>query len=511
MKNAIGHQLDAQLMGSLGLSLHEESKVKDTATLKERLQHNGKLVDSLEEAIRAAGLKDGMTISFHHHFRDGDYVLNNVVETISRMGYKDITVASSSLSNAHAPLVQYIQDGTVTALQSSGCRGKLADAISKCEVQLKQPVIFRSHGGRAAAIANGSLHIDIAFLGVASCDALGNASGTNESGESMCGSLGYARVDARYADKVVLLTEKLAAYPNLPASIPATDVDYVVQVDAIGDSSKISSGATRYTKNPRDLLIAESAAKAIMASGYFQDGFSIQTGSGGAALAVTRFIEGEMAEQGITADFALGGITSQIVKLHEQGLVKKVLDVQSFDGEAARSIRDNAGHVEIDGNQYASPFNEGSAIHQLDVVILSALEIDTQFNVNVLTGSDGIIRGAIGGHPDTAACAALTVIVSPLIRGRIPCVVDKVGCLITEGSVCDVLVTDVGIAVNPRRPEVAERLKKAGLNVKTIEQLRDEAYAVVGKPDELVFGDKVVAVVTDPEGRALDVIYNVKA
>ncbi|MCI5615185.1 MAG: citrate lyase subunit alpha, partial [Clostridia bacterium] len=280
-------------MGSLGLSLHEESKVKDTATLKERLQHNGKLVDSLEEAIRAAGLKDGMTISFHHHFRDGDYVLNTVVETISRMGYKDITVASSSLSNAHAPLVQYIQDGTVTALQSSGCRGKLADAISKCEVQLKQPVIFRSHGGRAAAIANGSLHIDIAFLGVASCDALGNASGTNESGESMCGSLGYARVDARYADKVVLLTEKLAAYPNLPASIPATDVDYVVQVDAIGDSSKISSGATRYTKNPRDLLIAESAAKAIMASGYFQDGFSIQTGSGGAALAVTRFIEGE--------------------------------------------------------------------------------------------------------------------------------------------------------------------------------------------------------------------------
>ena len=511
MKNAIGHQLDAQLMSSLGLSLHEESKVKDTATLKERLQHNGKLVDSLEEAIRAAGLKDGMTISFHHHFRDGDYVLNNVVETISRMGYKDITVASSSLSNAHAPLVQYIQDGTVTALQSSGCRGKLADAISKCEVQFKQPVIFRSHGGRAAAIANGSLHIDIAFLGVASCDALGNASGTNESGESMCGSLGYARVDARYADKVVLLTEKLAAYPNLPASIPATDVDYVVQVDAIGDSSKISSGATRYTKNPRDLLIAESAAKAIMASGYFQDGFSIQTGSGGAALAVTRFIEGEMAEQGITADFALGGITSQIVKLHEQGLVKKVLDVQSFDGEAARSIRDNENHVEIDGNQYASPFNEGSAIHQLDVVILSALEIDTQFNVNVLTGSDGIIRGAIGGHPDTAACAALTVIVSPLIRGRIPCVVDKVGCLITEGSVCDVLVTDVGIAVNPRRPEVAERLKKAGLNVKTIEQLRDEAYAVVGKPDELVFGDKVVAVVTDPEGRALDVIYNVKA
>ncbi|MBQ7624113.1 MAG: citrate lyase subunit alpha [Clostridia bacterium] len=509
MKNDIGHEISPALAKKLGLQVHKKATVKDTATLAERLQKNGKLMDSLEDAIRAAGLKDGMTISFHHHFRDGDYVLNDVVKKISEMGYKDITVASSSLSNAHAPLVEYIKNGTVTALQSSGCRGKLADAISKCEVTLKQPVIFRSHGGRASAIANGSLHIDIAFLGVASCDALGNASGTNESGESMCGSLGYARVDARYADKVVLLTEKLAPYPNLPASIPATDVDYVVKVDAIGDSSKISSGATRYTKNPRDLMIAESAAKAIIASGYFKDGFSIQTGSGGAALAVTRFIEGEMSEKGITADFALGGITSQIVKLHEQGLVKKVLDVQGFDGEAARSIRDNPGHIEIDGNQYASPFNEGSAIHQLDVVILSALEIDTHFNVNVLTGSDGIIRGAIGGHPDTAECAALTVIVSPLIRGRIPCVVDKVGCLITEGSVCDMLVTDVGIAVNPRRPELADRLKAAGLTVKTIEQLRDEAYAVVGKPDDLKFGDKPVAVVTDPQGRALDVIYNV--
>ena len=509
MKNDIGHELCPDVISKLGLKLHDKETVKDTATLSERLQKNGKLLNSLEDAIRAAGLKDGMTISFHHHFRDGDYVLNDVVKKISEMGYKDITVASSSLSNAHAPLVEYIKNGTVTALQSSGCRGKLADAISKCEIELKSPVIFRSHGGRASAIANGSLHIDIAFLGVASCDALGNASGTNESGESMCGSLGYAKVDARYADKVVLLTERLAPYPNLPASIPATDVDYIVKVDAIGDSSKISSGATRYTKNPRDLMIAESAAKAIIASGYFKDGFSIQTGSGGAALAVTRFIEGEMSEKGITADFALGGITSQIVKLHEQGLVKKVLDVQGFDGEAARSIRDNAGHIEIDGNQYASPFNEGSAIHQLDVVILSALEIDTHFNVNVLTGSDGIIRGAIGGHPDTAACASLTVIVSPLIRGRIPCVVDKVGCLITEGSVCDMLVTDVGIAVNPRRPELAERLKAAGLTVKTIEELRDEAYAVVGKPDDLKFGDKPVAVVTDPEGRALDIIYNV--
>lgn len=509
MRNQIGHDIDLALLNRMGLEYHAESGKKDTSTLQQRLAHNGKLVESLEAAIRATGLKDGMTVSFHHHFRDGDAVLELVVSTLSRMGYRDITVASSSLSNAHAPLVGYIKDGTVTRLQSSGCRGKLADAISKCEIELAEPMIFRSHGGRAAAIANGTLHIDVAFLGVASCDALGNASGTNAAGDDMCGSLGYAMVDARYADKVVLLTERLAPYPNLPCSIPATDVDYIVKVDSIGDSSQISTGATRYTKNPRDLLIAESAAKAIIASGFFGAGFSLQTGSGGAALAVTRFLEGEMAEKGITAEFALGGITSQIVKMHETGLVKTILDVQGFDGEAARSIRDNAGHAEIDGNQYANPFNEGSAIHQLDVVILSALEIDVDFNVNVLTGSDGVIRGAIGGHPDTAACAALTVIVTPLIRGRIPCVVDHVGCLVTEGSVCDILVTDTGIAVNPNRPEVEERLRRAGLKVKSIGQLRDEAYAVVGRPEALAFGDKIVGIVTAPDGKVLDVIRNV--
>ena len=41
-------------------------------------------------------------------------------------------------------------------------------------------------------------------------------------------------------------------------------------------------------------------------------------------------------------------------------------------------------------------------INRSDVAILSALEVDTDFNVNVMTGSDGVIRGASGGHCDTA-------------------------------------------------------------------------------------------------------------
>ena len=151
----------------------------------------------------------------------------------------------------------------------------------------------------------------------------------------------------------------------------------------------------------------------------------------------------------------------------------------------------------------------GSAVHYLDIVILSALEADVNFNVNVLVGSDGVIRGAIGGHPDTAADSALSIIVCPLLRGRIPCVVDEVTTLITPGSTVDVIVTEYGIAVNPRRPELAERLAQAGLKVVDIKDLRDKALSIIGSPAPLSFGDKTVGVVMNRDGSVMDVIKNI--
>ena len=104
------------------------------------------------------------------------------------------------------------------------------------------------------AVAAGDIHIDVAFLGAPSSDAYGNANGTK--GKATCGSLGYAMVDAKYADQVVIITDTLVPYPNTPISIPQTDVDYVVEIDAIGDPDGIAKGATRFTKNPKELLIA---------------------------------------------------------------------------------------------------------------------------------------------------------------------------------------------------------------------------------------------------------------
>ena len=470
---------------------------------------NTKLV-SLEEAIRRSGLKDGQTISFHHHFRGGDKVVNMVVDKLAEMGYKNLHLAASSLSDVHAPLIEHIKNGVITKISTSGLRGTLADAISRG--LMEEPVVFRSHGGRGSAIANGEIKIDVAFLGASASDELGNACGVprSENAKSICGSLGYALPDARYASHVVVLTDDLVPYPNLPSGIRAADVESVVVVDSVGDSSKISAGAIRDSKNPRDILLAKSAAKVVINSGLFQDGFSIQTGTGGASLAVVKYIREEMINRGIKASFALGGITAHMVKLHEEGLIGTLIDVQSFDKVAAENIAKDPSHVEVSAVEYASGQHLGSATHALDIVILSALEVDTDFNVNVLVGSDGIIRGAIGGHQDTAADSALSIIVCPLLRGRIPCVVPHVTTLITPGKSVDVVVTEYGVAVNPGRPEVRERLVAAGVHVVDIASLAKKAESIIGTPDPLPFGDKVVGVVMNRDGSVLDKIYNIK-
>ena len=235
----------------------------------------------------------------------------------------------------------------------------------------------------------------------------------------------------------------------------------------------------------------------------------METGSGGAALAVTKYLRQGMIDKGIKASYALGGITSHMVKLHQEGLIDRIIDVQSFDKVAAESLMNDPLHKSVSANEYAAMLEPGSATHFLDVVILSALEVDVNFNVNVLVGSDGIIRGAIGGHPDTAMDSALSVIVCPLLRGRIPCVVDEVTTLITPGSNVDVVVTEYGIAVNPNRPEVKERLEAAGMKIVDIHDLAAKARKIIGDPAPLPFGDKVVGVVLNRDGSVQDVIKNI--
>jgi citrate lyase subunit alpha/citrate CoA-transferase len=465
-----------------------------------------KLCGSLEEAIKRSALQDGMTISFHHAFREGDKVINQVVDTVARMGFRNLTLASSSLLNCHDPLVEHIKNGVITQIYTSGLRGKLAEAVSNG--LMKRPVQIHSHGGRVHLLQTGELKIDVAFLGVACCDEFGNANGSH--GNLNCGSLGYAKVDAEYARRVVLLTQEMMGFPNLPVSISQDRVDLIVKLDQVGDPSLISVGAARVTRNPRDLLIARRAADVIEHSGYFKEGFSMQTGSGAASTAATHFLGERMSRDGITASFALGGITGGIADLHKKGLIKMAVDVQSFDRDAAESLRTSPGHLEISANEYANPTSKGAYVDRVDVVIESALEIDLDFNVNVITGSDGVIRGASGGHCDVAAAANLTIIVAPLVRGRIPTVVRRVTTLLTPGESIDVLVTDHGIAVNPNLPEVEKRLRDARLPVMKIEELHERAVALTGEPEPLEFLERVVGIIRYRDGSVIDVVRQVK-
>ncbi|WP_145931890.1 citrate lyase subunit alpha [Yersinia bercovieri] len=482
------------------------------ANLQAQKPRDIKMCDSVEQAIRRSGLQDGMTISFHHAFRAGDLTLNLVMDAIAAMGFKNLRLASSSLSDCHSPLVDHIRNGVVSEIYTSGMRGPLAEEVSRG--LLGKPVQVHSHGGRVNLIESGELTIDVAFIGVPACDEFGNTNGVGQSedfsGNACCGSLGYAKVDAEYADCVVLLTEAVVAYPHHPASITQDQVDLIVQVEKVGDADKIGADTTRMTSNPRELLIARRAAEVIAGSGYFVDGFSLQTGTGGASLAVTRFLEDKMLRRKITAGFALGGITSTMVELHEKGLITKLLDVQSFDRQAAASLARNPRHIEISANQYANFSSKGASVDRLDVVVLSALEIDIGFNVNVLTGSDGVLRGASGGHCDTAVAARLSIIVAPLVRGRIPTLVNNVTTCVTPGSSIDILVTDHGIAVNPARPELAERLQQAGLPVVSIDWLYQRALILTGVPQPIKFTDRVVAVVRYRDGSVIDVVHQIE-
>ncbi len=510
MKNKLGRDIPEELIEGFGLyegSFEKEIKgVKSSPKISRVKPGENKLVSTIEDAVIKSGLKDGMTISFHHHFRSGDYIVNMVLDIIAKLGIKNLKLASSSLSDIHSPLVEHIKNGVISEITSSGLRGALAEEISNG--LMENPVIIRSHGGRARAIEAGDIKIDVAFLGAASSDEYGNANGA--SGKAICGSLGYAMVDAQYAEKVVIITDNLVEYPNVPASILQTNVDYVVEVEEIGDPKRIASGATRFTKNPKELLIADYASKVIFNSEYFKDGFSFQTGTGGSSLAVTRFLKNEMIKQDIKASFALGGITKPMVEMHEEGLIKTLFDVQSFDLVAANSVSKNERHQEISASYYANPNNKGATVNKLDIVILSALEVDVDFNVNVITGSDGVIRGASGGHSDTAAGSKLTIIVAPIIRGRIPTIVDSVNTIVTPGETIDVIVTEIGIAINPKRKDLIARYKNLDVPLYTIEELRDKAIEIVGKPDKIEYDKKVVALVEYRDGSIIDVIKKVK-
>lgn len=465
-----------------------------------------KIAKSIKEIIQSSGLKDGMTISFHHHLRNGDYVLNMVLDAVAAAGIKDLTINASSLFDVHEPLIQHIQNRTVTGIEANYISGTIGKRIT--EGIMEKPVIFHTHGGRPAEMERGNSHIDVAFIAAPAADCMGNCTG--KEGKSACGSLGYAMADAMYADKVVVITDDLRDYPLGDFSISEVYVDYVVVVDKIGDPRGIVSGTTQITRDPVSLVIAELASKVIQYSGLLRDGFSFQTGAGGASLATAKYLKKIMQQEEIQGSFGMGGITSYMVDMLKEGCFRTLYDVQCFDLEAVRSLKENPAHVEVSASHYASPKAKSALVDSLDVVILGATEIDVDFCVNVHTDSNGYIMGGSGGHSDTAAGARLAMIVAPLLRARMPIVVDRVTAISTPGNTVDVLVTQYGIAVNPIRKELKARLQDAGLPLIDIHELKEMGERIAGIPQQICREEKVVAQIMYRDGNIIDSIYQVK-
>ena len=514
MKNAVGREIPEEILKITGKEIFQGNNYKDGTEFHKQgpitkvvMNHDtSKLVGSIHEALVKCGAHNGMTLGFHHHFRDGDLVVNMVMEEVHKMGIKDVTICASSLGKAHDALVPMIEDGTITNIQSSGVRGKIGQAIS--EGKLKGLAIMRSHGGRVRAIQTGETTIDISFIGAPTCDDYGNCKGVG--GKSDCGVLSYSFVDGNHANKVVAVTDCLVPFPNYPADINCTKVDYVCVVDQIGIPEKIATGAAKPTTDVRKLMMADYCTQVVVNTPYFKDGFSYQTGVGGASIASAASLGKIMKERGIHMGFAVGGMSKGMCDLLDEGLVGCLLDTQDFDTAAVESVR-RPNHHRISAGAYANPFNKGAFVNKLDYVILAALEVDTHFNCNVVVGSDGVITGAQGGHPDAAQGAKCTIVISPLLQGRIPAVCTDVTTVTTPGESVDVVVTDYGVAVNPARPDLLKALQDADcVPLKTIEELRDMAYKIAGEPQPVQFADRIVGIIEARDGTVMDVVRQIK-
>lgn len=519
MINAVGRQLPEKIgdyvvrpYQGLGREQAYTGTVVTCRTVQRASDRESKLLPDLASAIRAAGLKDGMTISFHHSFREGDYTVGLVLEAIRSLGIKNLRFAPSAVVNiSNCNLLDFVKDGTITAVEASGIRGVLGDGLINGTVTMARPAILRPHGARPRAIEAGELTIDVAFIAASAADASGNCTG--QTGANPCGSLGYSFVDAQHAGKVIVITDTLVEYPCVPVSISQQYVDYVVAVPQIGNPEKIGVGAARLTSNPRDLMIAELTADVICASSLFRQGFSFQTGVGAISIACTKFLAQRMEKAGITAGFALGGITSAIIDMYDAGQVRAVACSQSFDAVAAKAILDRPGVFEIDNSDYSNPFRRGSYLSHLNFGVLSALEVDTDFNVNILTGSSGQMMGGLGGGPDVAEGADVSIVVLPIVRGRTPSIVKRVFTCCTPGESVACVVTQAGIALNPGHrsyPMLSKDLEAAGIKTVTIESLQELAQSITGKPKQIQTTEEVVAIVEARDGTVIDVIRRLR-
>jgi citrate lyase subunit alpha/citrate CoA-transferase len=510
-KNAAGRLVPLLVNGResvpyAGVGKHRPSGRKAAPTIISCADYpadGDKRASSLREALERIGLEDGMVVSTHHHLRNGDAVANMVFDTAAELGRRDLMWFPSASFPVHANQIPHLEAGVIHHIEGS-MNGPLGDYCT--EGRMRGLGVLRSHGGRWQAIQDGEVSIDVAVIAAPTADCFGNATG--DRGPAACGLLGFALADSIYAERVVVLTDNLVPFPCLPWQIQGNNVDAVVEVDSIGDPTKIVSGTTRLTQSPDRRRIAELAARFCAEAGIMQDGFSFQAGAGGTTLAFAIYLSELMRSAGVTARFARGGSTRYMVEMLQQGLVEHILDGQTFDLDGVASLRDDTRHVDTSPFTSYNFHGKGNFASMVDVAVLGATEVDLDFNGNVVTHSDGRLLHGIGGWQNclTARCTMLLV---PSYRNRIPVVVDEVTTLCGPGELIDVVVTERGIAVNPRRNDLVEAVRGSDLPILSIEEIRAELDRICGVPAKVSRTDEPVAVVKWVDGTIMDTVWKV--
>lgn len=463
-----------------------------------------KRVPDLESAFRRCGLRDGMVISSHHHLRDGDRVALMALRAAAHVGVKNLMWFPSASFPSQEGAIALLEAGVIDHIEGS-MNGPLGDYCT--QGKMRGMGVLRSHGGRWQAIQDAEVHIDIAVIAAPTADAFGNCDGSH--GKSACGSLGFALADSTYADHVIVVTDNLVPFPCIPWQIQGNNVDYVVEVDSIGDVSRIVSGTTQITRSPDRLRIAEFVAGFLRDSGIMHNGFSFQAGSGGISLAFVSYLKQMMKQAGVKARFVRGGSTKYLVELLEEGLTDYILDGQTFDLDGVRSIASHPRHVATSPFTSYNYHGKGNFASMLDAVVLGATEVDLNFNANVVTHSDGRLLHGIGGWQNclTAGCTILAV---PSFRDRIPVIVDEVTTLCGPGELIDVIVTERGIAINPLRQDLVDAVKGSKLPIRPLAEIQNEVQRICGgKPQKRRRSERPVAIVKWVDGTVLDTIWQI--
>jgi len=492
VENACGKQIEAELSGMSYKPFTQATKYDGSS----------KVVD-FSNALRKSGLKDSQTISFHHQLRNGDYVINQTLEIIRELGIKNLRLAQTALFPVHKSVIDHIKEGMIIRIEGS-CNGPVGDYLSRNP--LEYPVVLRSHGGRWAAVTSGELHPNVAVIAASSADCRGNATGII--GDSAFGNIAYSQADAWHADTVIVVTDTLVDYPCPFREIYEGLVDYVVVVDKIGDPQKIVSGSLQLTDDPIKKKIASECVELMDAAGIIKDDMIFQAGAGGISLTAIKYLDERLKEKDCVAALSTGGLTKYIVDMYQAGRLKQVNTCQCFDVDAVRFVRDHLESASTIG-EYSNPLMKGRNTDRLDTVILGATEVDTRFNVNVNTHSDGRMLHGIGGHQDVSTAAHLSIMTVPVYRKTTPVIRDLVTTVSTPGDVVDAIVTDQGIAINPKRKDLIDKVQGL-IDLVSIHDLKEQAYTATGGPMEVNFGDKIVGITKYVDGTVLDNIYQIK-